>query len=637
MERIRQKSLLHISLFIFMMIIVSQLFALAGSEQASGLLQQHTDDTVKVQRLYKMADSLAHSNLQNAVGYAEAALELSDSLGFIRGKIESHNSLGQIYLDKADYKTALRHFINALRLCDASGNNPRKALLLNNMGIIYYRMKRYDVAKGCYFQARSLIAKYGLDKRQLSVVYVNLGNLTLAQHNLKGSIFYYERSYEIAKEVNLPRHMCVALMSIGERYLDLDQLDKAAGFFDKALKVLEGNDQYPYYVAASHYALGKIALKHKQAGPAETHFLKTLEILEKTGIKGLLFIEIHEYLAAVYKQKNDYRTAMKYYQAFHALRDSSFNETNARQINEMEARYEVEKKDQQIELLNKDKQVVEAMANRQRLLRNSFIGAFVLIFLVCVVIARNMYLKQQVNAILNDKNTQLAAKNELLNEQNLMIEEQKNEIEEKNNALDQHNKQLLVENISAKYETLKSKTNPHFLFNSMSTLSAIVIEEPHLALEFISRFSELYRMILETDDDELIPLQKELNIVEHYLYLQKMRFDSNMIVHIMPLPDASRYSVPPFAMQMVVENAIKHNIISDDEQLTINIYSEDNYLVIKNNLQRKTTGTVSTRTGQKSIKERYNLLSSIQPVFLETKEHYIVKLPLLTVKAPVLI
>jgi LytS/YehU family sensor histidine kinase len=188
---------------------------------------------------------------------------------------------------------------------------------------------------------------------------------------------------------------------------------------------------------------------------------------------------------------------------------------------------------------------------------------------------------------------------------------------------------LRNENLTSKYESLKSQLDPHFLFNSLNVLTNLVYHDPDKSARFIKQLSEVYRYVLEVRSKELVPLEEELKFVESYLFLQQIRFgDKLKVENNLSGVDGL---VPPLALQILVENAIKHNIISEDDPLTIKMYQQDNHIVVENNLQKKALLTEgSTCIGLDNITKRYEFLSNQKIVIEQTPTNFIVKLPLLS-------
>lgn len=188
---------------------------------------------------------------------------------------------------------------------------------------------------------------------------------------------------------------------------------------------------------------------------------------------------------------------------------------------------------------------------------------------------------------------------------------------------------IMKENLEYKYETLKSHINPHFLFNSFSVLTALVHQNSDLASDFISKLSKIYRYVLENKDKEMVPVEDELSFLESYMFLLKIRHDKGIDVNYDIKVKNGTYGIPALALQMLAENAAKHNSFSQDAPLKVRVYTEEgDYLVIKNNLNVRVAPD-ATGTGLKNIRERYAHLSDRQMIVQQENGHFIVKLPLI--------
>jgi LytS/YehU family sensor histidine kinase len=180
----------------------------------------------------------------------------------------------------------------------------------------------------------------------------------------------------------------------------------------------------------------------------------------------------------------------------------------------------------------------------------------------------------------------------------------------------------------AQYENLRSQVNPHFLFNSLNTLAAQVEDNPS-AVSFVENLSDFLRYSLSNTGRELVPLKEELRMIRKYKYLQQTRFGQNLEIE-MDVPEENQCMyVAPLALQMLVENAIKHNIISKDKPLNILIFmSNNNYLSVENNLQKKIEPGRSTGIGLKNIINRYQYLTVKKVIVIESSTKFKVSVPL---------
>lgn len=177
---------------------------------------------------------------------------------------------------------------------------------------------------------------------------------------------------------------------------------------------------------------------------------------------------------------------------------------------------------------------------------------------------------------------------------------------------------LKKENMESQFNSLRSQVNPHFLFNSLNALTNLVYQDQDKAVKFIKQLSTVYRYILSTRDKELVSLAEELEVLHSYLFLQQIRFGEKLKLHVDLNDDGL---VAPLALQMLVENAIKHNIIADEQPLTIRIYKDEAFVIVENNLQKKSIPTdESTGAGLENIKKRYSFLSA-EAVRVEDNGH----------------
>ncbi len=190
---------------------------------------------------------------------------------------------------------------------------------------------------------------------------------------------------------------------------------------------------------------------------------------------------------------------------------------------------------------------------------------------------------------------------------------------------------LQKENIRSQFETLRTQINPHFLFNSLNTLVGIVQTNPEQAVVFIKEFAKVYRNVLDHKDSLLITLEDELKLINSFVFLQKIRFGDNLKVDIQVDKAKLHFLLPPFSLQLLIENALKHNVVSSKKPLTISIKNESDYLIVSNNLQKRLNEEEdnSTGIGLKNLKTRYEMISLIEPEFVQTEAEYIAKIPLI--------
>lgn len=188
---------------------------------------------------------------------------------------------------------------------------------------------------------------------------------------------------------------------------------------------------------------------------------------------------------------------------------------------------------------------------------------------------------------------------------------------------------LKRESLHAQLDALKTQVNPHFLFNNLNTLSSIIPEDPKRAVDFVQQLARVYRHILEVKDEQSIALQEELDVLKAYVFLLKTRFEDNIDITINVPEEKLRKKIIPLSLQILMENAIKHNIVSSEKPLKIDVFAENGRLMVSNNLQKKNQVNESTGIGLDNIRNRYKLLSDKRVEVTESGSSFTVSIPLI--------
>jgi hypothetical protein len=189
---------------------------------------------------------------------------------------------------------------------------------------------------------------------------------------------------------------------------------------------------------------------------------------------------------------------------------------------------------------------------------------------------------------------------------------------------------IIAGNASAQFESLKNQLDPHFLFNSLNVLSSLIEENPVNAQKFTTSLSKIYRYVLEQRDKELVSVAEELQFAKTYMNLLKMRFENSISFELPEDFENEEAKVVPLALQLLLENAIKHNVVSEQKPLHVKIYIQDNQLIVENNLQKKETLQTRKGVGLQNIVDRYAIITTRKVTIEETNEFFKIKLPILT-------
>ena len=189
---------------------------------------------------------------------------------------------------------------------------------------------------------------------------------------------------------------------------------------------------------------------------------------------------------------------------------------------------------------------------------------------------------------------------------------------------------IIAGTASAKFESLKNQIDPHFLFNSLNVLSSLIEENPENAQKFTTSLSKVYRYVLEQKDKDLVGVEEELSFAKTYMNLLKMRFENSLFYELPTVISNPEAKVVPLSLQLLLENTVKHNVVSEKRPLHIRIFIENDYLVIENDFQKKEVIQDRQGVGLQNIISRYKIISNRKVLVEQTDKIFAVKIPMLT-------
>ena len=195
---------------------------------------------------------------------------------------------------------------------------------------------------------------------------------------------------------------------------------------------------------------------------------------------------------------------------------------------------------------------------------------------------------------------------------------------------------IIAGTASAKFETLKNQIDPHFLFNSLNVLSSLIEENPESAQKFTTSLSKVYRYVLEQKDKELVGIEEELSFAKTYMNLLKMRFENSLFYELPEIQLNAEAKVVPLSLQLLLENTVKHNIVSEQKPLHIRIFIDGDYLAIQNDFQKKEVLQDRAGVGLQNIISRYGIITRRKVLIEQTEQMFTVKIPILTKQVAVM-
>ncbi|MDT0621969.1 2TM domain-containing protein [Croceitalea vernalis] len=195
---------------------------------------------------------------------------------------------------------------------------------------------------------------------------------------------------------------------------------------------------------------------------------------------------------------------------------------------------------------------------------------------------------------------------------------------------------IIAGTASARFDALKNQLDPHFLFNSLNVLTSLIEEDPHQAQKFTTSLSKVYRYVLEQKNKDLVTVDEELNFARTYVRLLKMRFEDSIVFDIPEQSSQPDAKIIPLSLQLLLENAVKHNVVTSSRPLHIKVFESNGNLVVENNLQEKQVVKKSSGVGLQNIRQRYDILTDKLVFINKTKSDFSVSLPMLSKQVSVM-
>jgi serine phosphatase RsbU (regulator of sigma subunit)/uncharacterized protein HemY len=313
-------------------------------------------------------------NYEKAFDNQLKALKIREELNNVRGMADSYNSLGIIYDYQKNYTKALELYSKALKIYETIADKTGMANMWNNTGIIYDDQKNYSKALEQYFKSLKIYEETG-DKEGVATAYNNIGYLYMKQGNYQNGLSNYLKASKISEQIGDKQATAMNYNNIGETYTVLNKFEDAHNYLTRSLAL-------------------------------------SLETGSKDDIK-----EAYSSLSELYDKQGDYKKAYDYHKLFSDIKDTLLSAQSGKQIAEMDAKYESEKKEKNIELLTKDKALQDADLNKQKFIRNGFIGGLIIALLLAFIFYNRYVIKQKLNTELSSKNNELVQKNVLIEKQ----------------------------------------------------------------------------------------------------------------------------------------------------------------------------------------------------------------------------
>ena len=624
---------------LFLIYICLQLGSLQSQNTAEidsirHLLKNTSLDSVKL-NLYNALYPYLEVNTQPQLVRlcADSVMFLSQKLNNKEAFYQSHYYYGVLALVESDYASAIDHFNQYLEHHTQKGDSVKVARGLFQASVVYNYLGDYDKSLSLLFRCRT-IYRHEKDFFNVARILAITGAALFETKKYEEAIKSCKESYAIFDSLQVKTEKPSPLINLGNIYTQIGEFEKARHYYNKALILLKrtghlsneatvlANIAYLFdgrqlYDSAMVYHQKALALRktlHSKDGLARSligvglgydrlqkynlskqYLFTALPITKEIRSKPMI-LDIYDLLSSIYAKESDFGKAFEFHQLFKAVNDSILNESSIARINELQIKYESEKKDQQITLLAQQKELQEQKTQRQAILKNAFIGGTILTALLAGLLwytLRQRLKNQQV----------LAAKNEEIKEVNF-------------------NRQLT----DLEMKALQAQINPHFIFNCMNSINQMIKNGNNQnASKYLTKFSKLIRSILENAEDAEVSLKDELAALKAYIQLEALRFKENIDyeVQIQDDLDLENTYLPSMVLQPFVENAILHglrhkkdvangkiSIVINHEQDQLVCFIEDNGVGREKAFELQNKSILKRKSlGLKITEDRLRLLS----------------------------
>lgn len=568
----------------------------------------HENSNPRLHIRYNIAQSINYRTegyFNDAKNYAKQALVYAkihkDSLEF---KAKIYNSLGVIADNESNIQTAIKYHLLALRYAEKHNNPDLLATILAGIGRAYLYLSEFDIAKEYLARAIAIKEQSNQYDFHLASYYTNLSNCYDAEGDYKESLYYLDKSIELNKSNNNPINLITAYNNKAYTLFLMKNLSKAESTVQLALSLadslnLEVEAMFPY----STYA--EILFAQNRVKKASLMMEKSIALSKNYND---LYLEKYnlDLLYNISFKNGDYKQALDYFQQKSVVVDSIYNIKSRKEIEKLALEYETEKKNKEIELLNKENKINEIELKKSNQLQATFLFATGLALLVLFLLW-----SRQKNKVKTDK---------LLKQ-----------------AMEQDFEKKLAE---SEMQALRAQMNPHFLFNCLNSINSFIIKnKQEQASEYLAKFSKLIRCVLNNSKSSKVTLANELEALELYIEMEALRFSNKFEYKIKVDSEVEKdyIEIPPLIIQPYVENSIWHGLMHKKEGigiLLIEIKKENDILICtvedngigrdaalklksKSAIKRKSFGMNITEERLKYINHKYKAHTNIEVIDLK--------------------
>ncbi|MCD4745469.1 MAG: tetratricopeptide repeat protein, partial [Bacteroidales bacterium] len=572
---------------ILVLIITLNSFDLLLSQSLETDSLENVLKSATVDERIKILKGLAKKNFSTSpmktIEYSKRVLELAQKTDNIIEEAVAFRYIGSGYYTIGSSHEAIKYFQQSVNLYEKLENKQKTSTLLSYIGMAYKDLGEYDKASKYLFEslivAEEMLLEDASEEKRTNLkitiidIYNSLGNVYSKLYKNDKALEYYNKTYELGLEIDDKQGIATALHNMGNINLDFGNLDTAEVLLKRSLEI---KTQYgaKNSIPSTLHNLADVYWNKKDYAEAYNLYEQAIKMNRETGNnyslayglnnigglcielkefeKGIKFLSEAQKIAAkmdskdrlkenylitsdLYFAMNEFEKSLHYHKLLSEIKDTIYNENSSKQIAEMQTKYETEKKEKEIQIQSLK------LENRESLI--IFIAVFILFITLVVVLLFNRYKLKQRNF--------------------------QNELEKSNLEIEQ--------------KLLRSQMNPHFIFNSLNSIKSFIIEnEPDSAEIYLGKFAKLMRYILDNSRESFIPVEDEINTLQLYMELERVRFSNkfDFKINIEPEIDVERTYIPPMLIQPFVENSILHGVTkkTNKGEIDLDLIKEGNII-----------------------------------------------------------
>ncbi len=518
----------------------------------------------------------------SAIPFLDSSLRIFERIKDTTGITFVKNNLAVVNMRRGNYVKAVELYQKNLEYAQKQNNLENMLLAYNNLGIVFFDWKKYDEALENYNKALEVLNLKGEEDRKGSV-YNNIGEIYREKGELTLAKKYFKKSLDLNSKFGKKRSILISISNLGEIYFQQKEYEKALENFKKALEI---SYQIPdnYNVAIMNINVGKTLNKLGKPHQGKRYLKEGIKVAEKLGLKNIL-IDAYKSLMENAKLENNAELLYDYTLKYIALKDSVFNEKSMKTLNELETRFKTAQKEKEIAVLTAD-QKAKALEIQMQRNQKYFLAITLLVILFITYLLFNRYRIKQIKI--------------------------KSDLEKAK--------------ISIEQRLFRSQMNPHFIFNSLNSISSFIGSNNTAEAQlYLAKFAKLMRLILENSRKSSIALEDEIQALQLNLELEKLRFDNRFDFEISVADDIDPENlyISPMLIQPFIENSIKHGFKNKKDKgfIKVNFKKENGMLVCTvedNGIGRAEAAKIKEAENKKHVslgtqvtKDRFSILKNI--------------------------